>query len=705
MAIPAHEIDDSQARMLVDFLVDQPGITRQRGPVQNIATAPSLPRHGVGLLATLDPQGTVKYAALTGDSGSGFFTVLNDTMTVWSDVSTAAWNINLPSAAGTFYVVDAKPALGGGLLVGVSSDYGSGSGVVQGLAYWFGGNSANYAATVTGTRGSKTVTTATGAFQTNLTPGMFLFASTDEGYTNAYIGVVQSIESETSLTLAAASPYAFTSKSATFQAIRPVVAKAAVGEITTSTASTTVTGGDTKFISQGLNSGTWQLYRQSDGAYIGKVSSVTNNTSLTLTANAAVSMASEPYVAIRADNGFGSIQTVPGGVLNAVYADRQWYANRHSSVDTTAQVWFSDEGDLESLDLSTWDGNWFKVTSSSSANEPIRALAAAYNGLIVLKETEAFIIGGNSPDSFAVNKLEDDGTICGMSVQEFGGGVIWAGREGINYYDGVQVTNLVENTLGQVWKDTIRTLDPTKYRTWSMVNRDHYFLNLESVSPDFTIIKGNTSTAFTTLTVIINMVTRAVTFATNLGIRGSTIIPASAGKHAWYLVNGTAGGSSFGWVCDGDYLFTKTGADAITCDGSTQGPAIYLESKKFNAGDSMRLKRWKQVAMNYLAEGGSLILDIVLGLNEVGQVASTSFPQSVPSWSSVAENITSWNNMKSQYSTWNSVVQSVFLPARIRMQKKSQFMAFRVYGSATPMTDAQLGPYEVVFKQQRVGRV
>ena len=60
-------------------------------------------------------------------------------------------------------------------------------------------------------------------------------------------------------------------------------------------------------------------------------------------------------------------------------------------------------------------------------------------GLLVIKENETFIITGNSPTTFTPKKLEDDGTLSGMSVQQWGGGVIWAGREGIHIYDGIQV--------------------------------------------------------------------------------------------------------------------------------------------------------------------------------------------------------------------------------------------------------------------------
>lgn len=701
LAVPAHEIDDTQARVLVDFLVDKPGITRQRGPVSAVLGVPALPRPGSGLFATLNPQGSTRFATLTGDATNGYFTVLSADETTWVDL---AWPYPMPTnpdGGSPYNIVDAKPALGGGLLVGVSNDYGA-SNIKQGLAYWFGGTKANYTVTV-GCTSASTAVTGSG-FSANVVPGMFLFANTDDPYTAAYIGVVQSVNSDTSITLVRPSPYTATAKSGTFQSIRGLAPKVTTGEITTDTSSTTVTGGSTKFLSQGLNSGTWQLYRESDGAFIGKVSSVTSEISLTLAANAAVAMSEDNYVALQADADFSIVNTASTqkvGFLNATYADRQWYANRGSSFDSTSQVWFSDDTDLEGLDLSSFAGNWLSVTSSASINEPIRAIAAAYNGLIVLKETEAFIIGGNSPSSFDVRKLEDDGTLNGMSTQEYGGGVIWAGREGINFYDGVQVTNLVSGSLGQAWKDTIRTLDPTKYRLWSMVNRDHYFLFMEHIEPTFSFVKGNISSTPTRITVIINMTTRAVTMATNVDIRGATVLPATASKQAWFLVND----ASVGHVCDGEVLFTQTGLDAITGIGSTTGPSIYMESKKFDAGDGMRLKRWKLVAMNYLAQGGALKLDIVLGLNEVGQTATTEFPESVPTWSSIRAVIATWTDMKNQYPTWSAVIQSVFAPARIRMQKKSQFLSFRLYGNPTNLTNAQLGPYEIAYKLQRVGRV
>lgn len=709
LALPAQELDDTQARILMDWLVDRPGVTRQRGPVTGVTGVAALTRPGTGIVSTLNPLGQTRFAVLNGDNTNGFFSVLSTDQSAWTDL---AWPYRLPTAPGSgtpYRIVDAKPALGGGILVGVSSDYGAAS-PEQGIAYWYGGNKANYTVNV-GTTRSSTAVTGSG-FSANVVPGMFLFANTDDPYTSAYIGVVLQVNSDTSLTLVKPSPYTATAKSGTFQSIRGITPRVTSGRLTTDTTTTTVTGGETKFISEGLGSGTWQLYRQSDGAFVGKVASVQSEIALTLTANAAVALADDAYTAIRADADFSIINTASTqkvGFLNATYANRQWYANRGSSFDATSRIWFSDENDLEGLDLSNFDGNWLDITSSSSVNEPIREIAPAYNGLVVFKETETFIIGGNSPSSFDVRKLEDDGALIGMSAQQYAGGVIWAGREGIHFYDGIQTTNLVQLTLGDVWKNTIRTLDPTTYRMWSMVNHDHYFLFLENVTPTFSIVKGNVSSTPTKLTVVINMITRAVTFATNLDIRGAVVLPASAGKQTWFLVNGRVAGDSsdHAIICDGEKLFTATGVDPITCTGSSgPGPTIYWESKKFDGGDGMRLKRWKQLSMDYLVAGGDLVVDIVLGLNDIGATVATTFPQSVPTWTSLrATPFSSWTSLKSSFPTWADVIQSVFVPKRVRFQKKSQFMSFRIYGSVTNLNDAQVGPYQVAYKLQRPGRV
>lgn len=709
LAVPAQEIADTECRYLQDALVDYPGLTRRRGPVRKVTGVASISRKGTGLVMTLNPLGQDRYAILNGDGSNGYFSVLSDDLTtVNSDI---AWPHPLPTTPpGTPYrVVDAKPSLFGGQWLGVSSGYDANS-PNQALAYWVGANKANYAAaSVTVARGA-TALTAPSGFSANVTPGMWLIANTDEPYSNALIGLVRSVNSDTSITLTAPSPYAVTAKAGTFQALRGFAPKVVKGQITCDTNSTQVTGGSTKFQSQGLSTGTWQLYRASDTAYIGKVTSVQSEIALTLTANAAVACASSNYIALRADADL-SLPTTANinkvGFLTAAYADRQWFGNNGAQYEKTSRVWFSDPSDPEAVDISTFDGDWLDITSAATVNEPIRALAAANSGLLIFKENETFIITGTSPSSFTVRKLEDDGTIAGQSVQPFGGGVIWAGREGVHYYDGVTVTNISAGKLGDYWKNTIRTFDPMLYRMWSMINRDHYFLFIENIAPTVAVVKGTTSTTPSRYTLCINMSSGAFSIMTNLNIRGFVTLPATAGRNAWYLVNGQVSGdvADHAFIAEGEALFNEEGVDPITCDGGPVGPDWYMESKKFYAADPMRLKRFKLIAITYLAQGGSLNIDTVLGLNNVGITLSTSFPASVPTWDAIRVTTPTWVSLSAVYPTWNSVVQGQFQPKRVRFLKKNQFLSFRLWQSTSAMTRVQLGPYEIGYKLQRAGRV
>lgn len=713
--LPQQELDDTECRYLQDGLVDYPGLTRRRGPVRKVTGIATITRKGSGLVMTLNPQGVDKYGVLNGDAANGYFSVLSDDLTtVAADL---AWPhplpVSPPTAGESYRIVDVKPALNGGAWIGVSSAYDANS-PTQGLALWMGANKANYSpASITVARGSQAVTAASG-FTANVAPGMWLFANTDEPYTSVLVGLVKSVNSDTSITLDEPSPYAVTAKAATFQALRGFTPKIVAGRVTADTTSTTVSGGLTKFQSDGLGTGVWQLYRARDMAFIGKVSAVATEINLTLAANASVSMADDRYVALRADPDY-SIATTANvnkvGFLNATYAGRQWYANNGSSLDKTSRVWFSDVNDPEATDLADFDGDWDEVTSSSTVNESIRAIAPANSGLLVFKENETFIITGSSPSTFTPKKLEDDGALSGMSVQQYGGGVIWAGREGIHFFDGIQAQNLIATKLGDYWKNSIRTYDPSKYRMWSMVNRDHYFLFIENIAPTVAVVKGTVSTTPTRYTVVLNMVTQAVSILTNVNLRGAVVLPASSGKHSWYLVNGRVSGDAadHAFIAEGEALFNEEGTDPIDCDRGAAwqlaGPDFFFESKKFAAGDSTRLKKFKQLMLHYLVQGGDIKVDTVMGLNNIGQTSTGFFPASVLTWDTLRTAVSTWDNVKNQFPTWDQLIQGVFKPLRVRFQKGSTHLSFRLWQSANTVTRLQVGPYHVGYKLKRPGRV
>lgn len=704
-AIPPWEIDDTEAQYIQDGLMDKPGLCRRRGPLVEIATMAAPGDKVTNLITTLDPQGTTRIAALTGNASAGYLEVYSDDR---QSTVGLVWPHALPTDPATslglaYRKTAARSAQGGGSWIGVTDREDSNS-PLQGLALWKGGCSPNYTTgTVSLIRGSAVVTGNGTTWLGNVTPGMFLFASTDDGETDALIGTVKSVNNNTSITLEKVSPYPATAKSYYLQAVRGFAPKVGSGLITCSTTGTQVNGGDTKFKAEGLDAGSWRLYRRGDLAYVGKVSSVASDTQLTLTANAAINLADEPYIALRADSDYSietTTVTAKVGWLTSAYAERQFYANNGSQYDKTYRLWYSDTDDPEIVDMSE-DGSWIEVNSTGDYQEPIRALGAAYNALVVLKDTEAFALTGASPASFSIKKLWDDGCLAGGSVQLFGGGIIWAGRSGINFYDGVTVTNLTLDRLGEVWKNTLATFDSERYRMWSMIVRDHYMLFIERIDPTIAITKGSHKTTPKRWTLALNMTTRAVSLQTNLDIRGSIKLPSDELEQVWFAVNSATGGH----IVSGDALFDVEGIDAFACDGNTQGPDFYFESKKFNQGDPLRLKRFKQLAIYYLSQGGALNLDTVVGLNNVGEVATSNFPASVYTWTSLASAVSTWTDLANTYPTWTDLIQGIYVPKRIRFLKRTQHFSFRLYQASPAIERVRFGPYEIGWKWMRPGRV
>jgi hypothetical protein len=234
-----------------------------------------------------------------------------------------------------------------------------------------------------------------------------------------------------------------------------------------------------------------------------------------------------------------------------------------------------------------------------------------------------------------------------------------------------------------------------------MIIKNHYFLFMESFQTDTAVVKGTTSTSPTSMTIIINMDTGAVTTARNLNIRGSVVLPAATGGTTWYLAND----ATKGYVCDAATLFEQTGRDTLACDGGSLGPDPYVESKKFAEGDSMRKKLFKQIALDYLAQGGALKIDTVVGLNNVGSTSLTQLPATVLTWDQLASTTPTWDSLATLYPTWDSLINSVFRPKRVKFLKRSQHFAFRIYAADTSLTKMVIGPFQLGYKEQRPGRI
>lgn len=697
VAYPSNEIKDTQARYLQDVWVHEFGFTTRRGPIVSVPAMVSFSDKITGIVQSTDPAGTVRIGVLHGSASTGFLGILSSDFTSKVDISLG---MNLPTAPYT--IVDAKPMLNGGTLIGLSSQYEGNAGS-QELLMWHGGNLADYTTgTLTTTSGSKTVAGSGTSWLSAVSPGMFLMSSTSQ-----YIGTIQSVESNTSLTLIQPPLVIVSGATYTAQALRGWNPRYVAGHVTVGSGATAVTGANTKFQDQGVASG-WKLFRASDGLLVGTVTSVTSNTSLTLAAGATVAMSSGDYELIDDTGDYtfdikGKASKV--GFLNAVYAERQWYANQARAADASGEfvnrLWFSSEVSPESVDLSTVDGDFIPVTSAAGVSSPIKAIIPAYNSMLVLKERESFVLVGNNPNNFEIRKLSDDGILSGMSAVAYQGGVIWAGREGIYYYDGVEATNIVEKTLGAYYSASVKGFDPRTYRMWGLVHRDHYLLHIERVAPSVPVVKGNASNTPTQFTIAIYMPRQAVTTHTNLNHRGGVTLPASTGQNSWFVVND----NTKGWVAQLDQLFDSDGNDPFGCDGGTAGPDFYIESKKYSLGDGLRKKLWKQLMLHYLVGGDSLRLDTIVGLNTVGSTATSTWPITVYTWDKLSTLFATWDTLANSYPTWDSLVDSVFFLKRIKFIKRSQYLAFRIYQTSTSVNKVTMGSFALGYKWQREGRI
>lgn len=963
LALPAYELQDNECRYLQDALLDYQGLIRRRGPVTPLVGMPTFTEKGQGLMGTLNPAGAYRLAVLTGTNSSGFFKMFSDN---YSSLTSFDWPFYVfaEPASNPYRLVDIKPVLNGGVGFGVSSSYGRipapDTTNNQTFAFWMGANKPTYSTgTVALTRGSPTVTGSGTLWAANAVPGHFLFVTIETGSLTggvfkAFVGVVKSVNSDTSITLTGPSPYGTAAGAAyDLQPVRGFNYKVAKGRITTTTASTTVTGATTKFISQymdevlstqngtttsgspiitgltstsgmlrgmrvqgtnipagsiivTIDSGTqitinnnasgsgtvslsfkygWNLYRASDMTWIGRVSTVNNEISITLAANATVALNNERFVALKSAFGqytstspdlgtlgnlssFSTISRHKVGFLTANYAGRQWYANNGSELETLSRVWFSETNDPEAVDISSFDGDYINAYSSVETDTPIKALVPAYNGLVVIKENEAFAITGSSPSTFSLKKIYDDGTLSGMSAAAYAGGVIWAGREGILYYDGIQTQNITQAKLGDYYKNALRLFDPNTYRMWATVVREHYFLFIENYDPSVAVIKGSKSQTPTAITLVINMVTGAMNFWTNIAFRGAVETPADTGKKTLFVLNDTSKAN----IVDASELFDTSGRDAFLCDGTgyfredvgittafntslqnilasannksfsqitppsngaiesisvrmwvqtdgtatklkagvysdssgspnallgtsaevtldgvdddqgtwrqfnfttpiavsadtpvwigviqdtgtcvirygttgtlsagikraadtysdgfenpfgtidstangqlvayatirSAGPDFYLESKKYHMGNPMIKKLFKQLALTYMVQGDSLKLDTVLGNQSIGRTARSEFPQTVYTWQQLGLLFNTWDDLSNQFPTWDSLVNANFRPRRIKFLKRSQMLSFRLYQKSQAVTQLQIGPFQLAYKWQRIGKI
>jgi hypothetical protein len=141
-------------------------------------------------------------------------------------------------------------------------------------------------------------------------------------------------------------------------------------------------------------------------------------------------------------------------------------------------------------------------------------------------------------------------------------------------------------------------------------------------------------------------------------------------------------------------------AQVLTC-----GPDFYVESKKFTEGDSMHKKLFKQLSLTYISQGGSLRIDTVPGLQTIGRTATAAYPTTVYTWDQLVVLTGTWDNLALLFPTWETLVLANFKPKRIKFLKRSQMLSFRLWQDSPAVTKAHMGPFQIAYKWQRLGRI
>ena len=503
----------------------------------------------LGVFSTFDPVGVPRVGMLinsvTGSTVKTIFRVFDKQLKFLGEellFATAASSVGVSTAADSIEnlsIVNGKQALGGGMWITFAANPSEPDKHYQ--FFWRGGYGIGAPAkgpiTTTGTFSSFYTTgfasphgtldsTITSITTTNLSSGMFVYAN------NTFIGTIKSTTStsvildkfpfvwdsvvETNETDAGATHLGNITKTGvtlTFTSLRPYEQVHGRGTITIDSVTNNVVNSGTVGTSgeghwSSAKVADWYLYRASDNAFLGKIKTVgASNTTVTLYATGSVGtgimLTGEDYImkpitptvpstVLVGSSGaaFSSIVSKRSadsfaGLYTAVYAGYQWYGNVANADKDVNRVVFSAYHDKEAVDLSANAADSIVFPGKSQ----FRGMAAAATGLLVFLEDRTYILRGNDRTNFSVEQLYPEGCLCASSIVEYGGGVFWAGKSGILYYDGASVRNMTKDNLGLYYTDALDTFNPELDRVIAFMHKNNLVVTFTSFKSPFQAIR------------------------------------------------------------------------------------------------------------------------------------------------------------------------------------------------------------------------
>ncbi len=541
-AAPGTLIPESFVRFSQDVLFDRAGLMRRRGPFSRFdlyKTNPStglkevtdFTRAGVederilAVLSTYDPNGSERIGMLvdsyeeTGSDRRTIFRVFDNTFAFLGEHT-------LPFDVTPLSIVSAKPALGGGLWVSIADDPANAETHYQFL--WRGGagsvggvtSSRNGTLTAANLQGSgiqgstnttndwaaghkyysKSITIST----TDLTAGMFVYAVSGSNY--YYLGTINTVNASNIIlekhpfiwdtTFADNHLFAtVTSLPLIFLSVRPYEHVHGRGLLNASHNNKSITSGALGLSGEGhwksAAVASYFLYRASDNICLGKVNTVSANDAAELVANPGTDVKADEYImkpvagtslfTSTAFNVNNRVATSFGGLYTAVYSGYQWYGNFGKDDQNTNRVVFSASHDREAVDLSLDSADSILFPGKSK----FRGLGASSAGLLVFLEDRTYILRGNDRTNFSVEQLVPEGCLCPSSIVEYGGGVFWAGKSGIMFFDGASVRNLTKDNLGLYYTDSLDVFNPEQDRVIGFMHKNNLVMHYTSFKSPF----------------------------------------------------------------------------------------------------------------------------------------------------------------------------------------------------------------------------
>ena len=724
LAGPSLFIDDAYCRWMQDVLVDRPGQIRMRGPLTRWTAADvfSSGQQGLGSCETVTPSGVWRGAVFaTGDSNTtGAYPSSAGIVKVFDSAGSVIGTVTLPFTLRTKWnsstnhweyntIIDAKPALGGGVWIGVTDGYGVLTEGTQALLFWRGAGKSNHTETTrTYYTNDKNIAVVTPG---NIESGMFVFDNTDDvDGRGRYIGTVANVVSNTVTLekepLITDINHAISTSSTTdtasnrtlvFSSFRGFVHQHGRGLASTDSGHYITSGrlgSDAEGffaaarVSHGASGATHKVYayRQSDHQFIGQIehNGTVSNTQVKMinTNHTTVDsefLKDENYFIIRNDTDLVLSATTGDtrkysmlasnrapdsrpvnnagymafpGVFNSTYANRQWFA----SVGNTGalktdkfvnRVVFSGTDNPENVNLSPDASDSIIIPG----REPIRGIAGSVSGLLVFVENKTYIIKGTNRSNFSLEELYPDGTLCTSSIVQVGGGVIWAGKQGVYYYDGVTVRNFTNETLGIFYTDGVHTFDASADRIYAFVFNNYLVINFSKWSQDYALTRwqaidqvGTGSGAVitldnaqnytrltpTSLTFNIFLPTGAIGTLSNFTPRGFLSTASLASTKGLMVMNQRGSSDTTGAptsnkanLMDLSTIFTEI-IDTVTVDElrsndanrsnagiAKAGPDFYLETKQYNFGESTLRKWWRKILFNIRINNGFMMTELV----------------------------------------------------------------------------------------------